>query len=80
MQAKQLAVGMTVKYGNSWVLIKQLTEGQQKNGKKLINIVGTQLAQTITRRGGFYKKRKHQIEEIKNFKCTFKAETKVKIR
>jgi len=76
IQAKDLKVGMTVKYGNVWVLIKSLRETTFKNGKDKIEIIGTQLEGVIRRSNGIRQK----VNKVENYDVEFKASTKVSIK
>ena len=74
--AKDLKVGMTVKYCNVWVLIQTLKETTFKNGKEKIEIIGTQLEGVIRRSNGV----KQKVTRIENFDIDFKATTKVVVK
>jgi hypothetical protein len=76
IQAKNLEVGQTVKVGNVWVNIEKIGYSKQKNGKDLVNIMGTLLAGIVRRAGGY----KHQIEEVKDYGYSIKSLTKVNVK
>ena len=76
IHAKDLKVGMTVKYCNVWVLIESLKETTFKNGKEKIEVKGTQLEGVIRRSNGI----KQRVLRIENFDVDFKATTKVSVK
>lgn len=76
MTASELKIGQIVKYGNVWVKIESLTESKAKNGRELMQIVGTQLAGVIKHIGH----RPYKYHEVKEYKVEFRKETKVKIK
>jgi len=41
IQAKYLKVGQDVKFGNNWINIEKLVNGEQKNGKPFVQVCGT---------------------------------------
>lgn len=76
IEAKDLKVGMTVKYGNVWVLIQSIRQTTFKNGKEKTEVVGKMLEGVIRRSNGFRQK----IEAEDNFSVDFKSTTTVSIK
>lgn len=76
IKAKDLKAGMTVKYGNVWVLIQSIIQTTFKNGKEKTEVVGKMLEGVIRRSNGFNQK----IEAEDNFSLDFKSTTTVTIK
>jgi len=76
IKAKDLKVGMTVKYGNVWVLIESIKQTTFKNKKEKTEIIGTMLEGVIKRSNGF----KQKIHAENNFSVDFKSSTTVSIK
>jgi hypothetical protein len=74
--AKEVQIGMDVKFGNVWLKVEDIKEKYQKNGKRLINICGTTYPGVVKRRGG-------GISKVSSRYCNYnepRADTLVQIR